>query len=86
LRQLVEQRLGVLQDWRVEAFSEPATDRGEQIASMPPLSHSRSFDRPDTHGRRSRALADTLAKPGAVVIASSTRRLTGGLDRGIKIR
>jgi hypothetical protein len=28
-RQLVEERFGVLQDWRVEAFGEPAIDWGE---------------------------------------------------------
>jgi hypothetical protein len=30
-RQLVEQRLGVLQDRRVETFGEPAVDEGEEI-------------------------------------------------------
>ena len=36
-RQLVEQRLGLFQIERVEAFGEPALDRGEQIASLIPL-------------------------------------------------
>jgi hypothetical protein len=30
-RQLIEQRLGLLQHWRVEAFGEPVVDRREQI-------------------------------------------------------
>ena len=33
-RQLVEQRLGLLQIERVEAFGEPAVDRSEQFASL----------------------------------------------------
>jgi hypothetical protein len=35
--QLVEQRLGLLQIARVEAFSEPAVDRSEKIAGFIPL-------------------------------------------------
>jgi hypothetical protein len=34
IRQLVEQRLGVLQIERVEAFGEPAIDRSEQFANL----------------------------------------------------
>src|SRR5262249_32694349 len=33
-RQLVEERFGVLQDRRVEAFSEPAVDRREEITGL----------------------------------------------------
>src|SRR6478752_2043372 len=36
-RKLVEQRLGLLQIKRIEAFGEPVVDRGEQIASLFPL-------------------------------------------------
>ena len=35
--QLVEQRLRLLQIERVEAFGEPAIDRGEKIAGLIPL-------------------------------------------------
>src|SRR6476659_4518403 len=31
LPELVQQRLGLLQDWRIEAFGEPAIDRREQV-------------------------------------------------------
>ena len=34
LRQLIEQRLGVFQNWRIETFSEPAVDRSKQIAGF----------------------------------------------------
>src|SRR5215467_3749590 len=33
-RQLIEQRLGILQDRRAEAFGEPAVDRGEQVTGL----------------------------------------------------
>jgi len=36
-RQLVEQRLGIFQIARVEAFGEPAIDRSEKIAGLIPL-------------------------------------------------
>jgi hypothetical protein len=36
-RQLVEQRLGLFQIARVEAFSEPTVDRSEQMAGFIPL-------------------------------------------------
>ena len=34
---LIEQRLGLLQIERVEAFGEPVVDRSEQIAGLSPL-------------------------------------------------
>ena len=36
-RQLLQQRLSLLQIERVEALGEPAVDRGEQIAGLPAL-------------------------------------------------
>src|SRR5207344_1550788 len=36
IRQLVEQRLGLFQIERLEAFGEPAVDRSEKIASLIP--------------------------------------------------
>ena len=35
--QLIEQRLGLLQIERVEAFGEPAIDRSEKLAGLIPL-------------------------------------------------
>jgi hypothetical protein len=34
ITKLVEQRLGVLQDWRVQPFGEPAVDRREKITGF----------------------------------------------------
>jgi hypothetical protein len=36
-RQLIEQRLGIVQDRRVETFGEPAVDRGEQVTGLDAL-------------------------------------------------
>jgi hypothetical protein len=35
--QLVKQRLGLHQDWRVEAFGEPVVDRSEKFSGLIPL-------------------------------------------------
>jgi hypothetical protein len=58
-RQLVEQHLGFLQDRRVEAFSEPAVDRGQQIAGVGALTLVLGRDsRPMRGDREEKALSE----------------------------
>jgi hypothetical protein len=51
--QLVQQRLGLLQIERVEAFGEPAVDRREKIARLIPLAPVRRFAAEERRARRS---------------------------------
>jgi hypothetical protein len=71
--QLLQQRLGLLQVNRVEAFGEPAVDRGEKIAGFA------APDDPPTCLIKLRTLAELVAKLIAAHHALYTQRWAAGV-------
>ena len=76
--QLVEQRLGLLQIERVEAFGEPAVDRSENFSGLIPLALIVPEPR---HGRRGAefpgfSLLLTRNRERALVVTSYSRDVT----------
>jgi hypothetical protein len=63
-RQLVEQRLGLFQVERIKAFGEPAVDRREKLASLPPLALIAPEPRHAHRGTQFQGLCLLLARDG----------------------
>jgi len=75
LRQLLQQRLRLFQDRRVEAFGEPAVDRRERVARSPRGMSSATF-----HPSSQMSVTSSPYVAGA-----ASQHGLGGMERGAKI-